>query len=125
VIDRLSTTYRLCVPTSPAAGLAKPITSAAAGLALVPLRDSTSPAAALNTNKNIHTSSNQRAILAALLECTGTKFDNEWASKVEKTILTGQSVGNPAAYLAECIRRDPQRYCPTYQPPPFNAETNR
>jgi hypothetical protein len=62
------------------------------------------------------------AIHHALLAATGKTLDYRWCAKVRDTI---SDVPKPASYYVTAIRRDPERFAPTSQPPRFSAQANR
>lgn len=65
----------------------------------------------------------ENRIIELLAETTGRTIDRAQASKVRKQLLDDRETTNPLAYVASCIRGEPQRYLPTSgapydQPPP-------
>lgn len=57
------------------------------------------------------------AIIKEILDITGRHISDEWATRVAGELLKGQPVTNPAAYVRQAIRNDPDprtRFLPLY-----------
>ncbi len=57
------------------------------------------------------------AIMNQIHETTGRHITADWAQRVAAELLKGQPVTNPAAYVRQAIRNEPnpsQRFLPLY-----------
>lgn len=61
------------------------------------------------------------AVIGEIRDTTGRTIDRPWAARVAADLLSGHTVGNPAAYVRQAIRREPspaRRFLPTPGPAP-------